>query len=510
MPMQYDSILLAEMTPDSSDFQKNGLVLASNVIPTDAGWREIKGRLALLTTPISATTCGYFSDPAGLIYIGSQKRLFVYNDSVVGITDVSNGGTDYPVCTAWRFVRYGPTVVAAANNASTPLQKRLTTGGTFTDLVTSADRPVPAHLAVCRSHLIGANILGGAGVYATAQPNQYAWCARSNASTWTPGTDRAGFALLVDDDGDSITAAIGFTDFALLFQGYGVTRLSYTGGDLVWQPDKIASGAFGLSNVAWAGSLVRAGRDVYYWSNAGPAVVTNAESAQLIGGARWRRFLMDSFQTYSADRLTQIVGSYDADMHQVIWTYKAIAVAAQVQAVYDISTDRLSVVAGEDALSGGNQVLGLAHSRSGVSSFPLDRLRNIEFDTPTGNLTISAYTNLARSLPATLTSNIWRPSSGKRAELHGVRIVWRCNLRGGTLPTLTLSIDYSDDPLMNTVTTINLPTSLADRDGFISSASFPLVAGNYRFSVKVPSMSLPSIAELTALEIAYQDGTSFF
>lgn len=528
-PPKIQLVEFGEFTPDTTDFTQNGVQAGTNMLFCDGTWRELRGRQVLATKTIGnfGGITGCWSDPLGIVYFSTNEtRLYAFDCAGNTITDVSKGGAAYSSGTLFSFTKYGPTVVAAPRNtAAVPLQARINGTGNFADLVTSADRPAPKWVGVTRSFLIGANIQGGAGVYATADPQQFAWCARGDAATWTPGTDRAGFAPLVSEDGATITGMAAFEDYFLLFKEYEVVRFDASGGPEVWTPTEVAAGLFGISNSAWSPAIVRCGRDIYYWSNGGPAVIIDGQQAFLLGENKFRRELMDNVRNFSADRGVLISATYDADLSIVVWAEAPAnptipaSNTNKVLACYKIGAGRTAyseVANGSLSLLDTARPIGfVGHQRGGVSTWPLDRMRMLEFAFSTGVLSVTAFTDTNTSLVGSLQSGIWSPGPGYRAYLYGVRPIWRVDKSVAVvtdpLPILQVVVEGGNDPLTFPSFSRSILGSVKNENGFLVSVDLDsLEAMYFRFTVNFPSMKSEfSIHNFDGLEVLLEPAGIF-
>lgn len=523
--MPQDTILFDSMSPDSSDYEK-GLKTVLNLLPADAnGWRELRAPAfkANLAVPASSSLIGSFSDPNGAIYVGTTRtagpssRLLSYVDSPAAFTNRTPAGDYAGAPSWWGFEKFGNSVIAAPWNVGTgaaiQLQVRAGAPATFTNLVTSVDRPAPKFLAVSRSHVLGFHNLafGGAGVYAAANPYQFMWCARNNAAEWTPGTDRAGFAQVNDALGE-ITGAIGFKDFALIFQQFGVTRLTWIGNDAVWQQEELAAHDFGLGGNAsfrWP-SIVRAQRDAYYVANRGPAV-TNGESAQFLGENVIRRELVDPQSENGWSFADPIASAYSSDGY-VAWLGRfRVQPAASSITVLHVPTQRWSIVNDffgtlEAALSP-SSALGVVKTITPVYAFGGVRVFNI--NTSVNEINAWGFTSATATSASSTTTKRWRPAPGMRAVLTGMRPIFLLDLLGGSYPTISVTVTgYSEARTIAFTETLTMAD--ADGNGVITGAPLPLSANEFRFSVTIPTLgALPAIRELTGLELYYEEASIF-
>lgn len=529
--MQFDTIILDELSPDSSDYEHDGLALAQNAIPVQSAWREIKGKAQAFRGSVIVGTDrprGAASDTDGnTSYVGTDTRLYSFDSG--GFHDRSKGGVAYAAGGAWNFTKFGSAMIAASDNPAVPLQARIGSAATFVDLVTSVDRPTPQLLGVVRSVVVGANTNnGGAGVYAASgDGQQFVWSARNDATNWqVDGLNGAGFGYLKDSEG-VITSLVTFASYALAFKQFGVYRLDYTGDSNGFQPSEIGAGGLGIPQMAWGQSAVKAGGDTFYFGGVGPCVVYNGETCQILGGSKVRRYLSDFLSDYGADPFSPITGAYDPWLGAVIWSIVPQKFAGSLARIlviteikhgsYDAYTVRFSPQEGRWAtIEPGGQITHLTQilGNSIYPPSPLANMRLFGYQAP-DTLRVDGFTDTTTSLPITLISKIWHPlaSSGappgsRQAKLYGVRPIWGIDLHGDALPLVTVVVEWTNDPLFKAgVSSLILDMANHNDDWFLSKANMPLVAGFFRFTVGIPSMASAHLREFHALELAFQPST---
>lgn len=521
--MQFDTIILDELSPDSSDYEHDGLAQATNAVPVQSAWREIKGRVVQSSQDIGADLPLRSFGDGPVIYLGTSGRLYTVEPNADWVwTDRSKGGASYGVVPSWSFTKFGTTVIASPGGGVT--QKRIGAAAAFSDLMVSVDKPRPTLIGVVRSVVLGARLdAAGAGIYAgTADTQQFCWSARNDATNWqVDGVNGAGFGFLKASDGD-INALVCYNSFALAFKSFGVYRLDYTGDSNGFIPSEIGNGGLGIANPLWSSGAVKAGGDVFYFSDLGPCVVYNGETCQLLGGSKVRRYLSDMLSDYGALGTTAIEATYDPYLGAVIWTiepHKNMGTNVRVLVIteikhgsYDAYTVRFSPQEGRWAtIEPGFVTTNLAHNGDvGLASFPLDRMVMFEYVAPSTMRAVN-FQNAATSLPITLVSKVWHPlaASGapmgsRQAKLYGVRPVWGVDTNGDQVPNVAVKIDWSNDPLMHTgVATITADMTTLNDDSFMVKANMPIVAGFFRFTVTIPSMAAAHLREFHGLELAF-------
>lgn len=527
--MEFDSIPFDEMSPDTSSWQK-GLGLVKNMACGDAGvHREIRTLVTEATTTLAGGTfpslCGRYSDPDGRIYAAvrdsftSNSLIYECPASPAAWANVSKGAIYNGAPLWWDFTKFGPTVIAAPWNngigVAQVLQKRTGSTGLFSDLVTSADRPAPKYVTACHTHVIGANLLGlgGAGVFAAADPYSFAWCSRNNAAIWTPTVNAAGFQPVNDQAGE-ITAVAGFKEYFLLWQQDGISRCTWIGGDAVWQTDEISTRQFGTGDLAMAQlSVVRVNRDAYFLSSRGLAVVSNGESVALIGDGKVRRFLMDPLGSVTNNFafLTNavVIGDYSPTDDTIIWV-GTNNVGSKFAVTYHLPSDRFTVW--DDIPTIGEFVACFRRRTPGIplAAFVLiqrasDQLKAV---TRSGNSTATGYFQTSH----------WRPKTGLKANLKMLRLLLLTDPRGLTpapYPAINITVEASFDPLFlpasTTSSTITI-TSATDRDpqGWFTSYPLPLEGTEFRFTITIGDLGNQMVIdECPALELGF-DTTSLY
>ena len=511
--MRFDSISVDRMKPDASLYEK-GIRLIKNLVPWDGDWRELESpiRWGATTPPAGSVSAGTFSDPNGLIWVGTRReagpsaRLYEYNPASPGFTS-KTPGTDYAGAPArWRFAKFGASVIAAPenNNTGTALQLQVRSGaGNFANLVPGADRPAPKFIGVCKAYLVGAHNLawGGAGAtYAAADPYMVMWSSRNNATVFTPAVDRSGFITLKSALGE-ITGLVCFEEFFLVFQQFGVTRFTWVGGDQVWEQQTIGGPTFGLVNTLWADGIVLVERDAYYRSNRGFAVIRNGEAVNLLGEGESSQYFRTGTE-FPVSPLFTLTGVLHHLSGNVVWT--ASRGDSYFQVVYNVATDRMSVLNGQDFPE-----IAMARQEAETTA-PMSALVFIGMV----STDLEAW-RLIRDDPritqtATIATLRFRAATGERIALHSLRPLVLCDLLGGAYPEVSVAVDLIQDPAVGTAETKTVTSTSRDENGWWTSDKFPLTAGELAFTVTIPSLGESTeIREIPAVEIALDRSSVF-
>lgn len=510
--MEYDSIPFDRMRPDASLYQK-GMRLIVNAVPSDGGgWRELGAATVVATVSASGVDAGCFSDPAGAIWIGTSNtggpssRLYEF-DPVGGTFTNRTPGTDYGGAPSrWSFTKFGASVIAAPTHgtgSAIVLQVR-SGSGNFANLVTSADRPEPKYVGASRSHVIGLNNQGGAGLYNTADPYQFMWCARNNAAVWSPGTDRAGFGRVNDTQG-RITGGAFFKDFFLIFQEFGVTRASWIGGDAVWELQEIGGAADGLrGDIEASAAVVTDGRDAFYLAVAGLRVVRNGEVVEEFGEGS-QRLLRDSIGISGEDwRLVAapIQGAIAPVSGLMAWSYSRTD-NTRVLLTYHKATDRVSVWEPTVVPSQGATTIGAALTQR--PGHPAEEF--VLFVIFLGTLSAVRFKPAVRaSMPLRLYTSRWRPQTGIRASLHSCRPLL---VTSGSYSTITVQVNAAQEPRFAGVNPLTATTASLDDNGWLTSDIFPTEGAEFNFKLSIPDLGTSTIIDMPAIELAFASKGQF-
>jgi hypothetical protein len=264
--MPFKDIYFGEYLPDRGGLpirELDGyLTGAENVRPTIGGYApamidsEVASATAVGAQP--DTAAGFSTTTTAMHFVGSSTGLYQSNDWGVVWNDVGRGGYSAGV---WDFDLFG-TYVIATNGIDAP-QFKLTTDSASTDFDDLAGNPpIAAVVARIREHVILGALSGDA--YA------FRFNAIGDPTNWpTPGTStalatQAGRRELPHELG-IIRDIVGGEKFGLIFQISGITRVTYTGGNTVWQVDTFER-QIGTGHVA---SAIWVGKHCYFASATG-------------------------------------------------------------------------------------------------------------------------------------------------------------------------------------------------------------------------------------------------
>jgi len=226
------------------------LLTAENVLPTPAGYAPVPDfQPALVVTPITERPQGAyagFDDAAnGFNVAGSATKLWwLTGDGTFDVTGPA-GGYRTPVEGRWELTQFGN--VCYGTNYLDPLQARDlfgTLGSTPEKFTNITAAPQAAHLAIISQQLVLGDLIDPVE---GAKPARVQWSAVGNPQSWpTPGTDLAASVLSDRQDLEGpygrVQRIIGGGDGGIIFQERAVWRMDFTGGDVIYNFQKVEDG----------------------------------------------------------------------------------------------------------------------------------------------------------------------------------------------------------------------------------------------------------------------------
>jgi hypothetical protein len=233
------------------------------------------------------------SSPGGIVIVGTNKRLSVFNFTS-GFINVSHAAGDYALGgTAYQFgedahgafdlCAFGDVIIAA--NKSVTAQKRtaldLTAGIKFTDLGGATAAPAANTCCVAANFVF----LGDVGNWSTVTGSSdiLAWSAIGDHTDWrvNPQVTQSSYAQFVDTPG-AITAVRPFRDGIIVFKANSMYRGRYVGAgpnSPIWDFERISDkiGCVGHRSVVnTENGLVFVGwRDVFIYDGTRPRGITH-------------------------------------------------------------------------------------------------------------------------------------------------------------------------------------------------------------------------------------------
>lgn len=304
-----------EWLPDLPYYQNPGLVEAKNVLPVDKSYKDFFSVLtsgdALSTRPQGAVCCiDSNGDPK--LYAGTDTKLFERTGTAW--TDQSGIAYSTAAIGYWRFVQFDTLVIAT--NFSDPLQSQeVGSGVPFADLAVTGTPPKARQIGVVNRFVVVGDTEDGTN---GAVPSRIQWPAIDDPTDWpimntADARSKQSGEQFLDASYGAVTAIAGGQFYGLVFQQRAITRMTYVGGDIVFQFETIDK-----NRGCWAPqSMMQVGNKVYFLASDG-WYVTDGQTVIPIGDGKVdKAFYSDFDQTYRE----RVTCGLDLVNKVIIWCY---------------------------------------------------------------------------------------------------------------------------------------------------------------------------------------------
>ena len=306
--------------PDKAPHAHDGLIVCTNAIPIANGYAPLPSFVAANNGLLPGVCLGAASFRSSTrlsyTYAGTETGLYAYNNS--GWTLIGSG-YHASASNMWRFEQFGDRVLAT--NGTDPVQTIDIGGMVATALAGSP--PTMEILTTVRDFLVGAIIDGDA---LTIE-----WSGINNSEQWSPGNNQCDYNTFAV--GGEVTGITG-GEYGLVLQENRVTRMTYVGGNLIFQFDEIASN---LGCVARR-SVCRYESQVFFLSNRG-FMQCDGSNVTPIGDEKVDRTFLALTDQKSFGSMTSAV---DPVRKLAIWTVPSTSGPSRVWFVYNFILQRWS------------------------------------------------------------------------------------------------------------------------------------------------------------------------
>lgn len=302
--------------PDLPTLDNPGLTEAKNVVPVDAVYKPflpVSGTGDALAAAPKGGFSAVDTSGNGFFYAATGAKIYLRSGS--GWSSRYAGTFTTATDGYWQFVQFDELVIGT-NYADRPQVSVAGSGTDFANLHTSGTAP----FARC-SGVVGRFVVLGDTSLSSATPNGLQWCAIDDPRNWpTPGSAgaqavQAGEQFLNAAYGP-VTGIVGGQDYGIIFQRNAITRMSYVGGNVVFQFDTIERNRGAL----FPNSIVAFGRLAYFASGDG-FYVTDGIDVKPIGSKKVDNYFGDTVDTsYKA----RVRGAIDWSNRCIYWTYPAV------------------------------------------------------------------------------------------------------------------------------------------------------------------------------------------
>lgn len=314
-------IKMGEWLPDLPYYQNPGLVEAKNTIPINGSYKDFLAMLTYddaLTERPQGAYAAIDNDGGTEIYAGTETLLV----QKVGTSWTDRSGATYATASIgyWRFAQFDD--LAIATNYNDAIQFR--TVGSASDFANlSAAAPKARQVGVINRFVVVGDTDDATN---GAVSSRIQWPAIDDPTDWpiigtADARAKQSGQQFMDASYGAVTAIAGGQFFGLVFQQRAITRLTYVGGDLVFQFD-----TFEKSRGCWAPqSLMQVGNKWYFLAADG-WYMTDGQTIVGIGDGKFdKTFFADFDQTYR-ERVTCAV---DLVAKVIYWSYPSPSAVSQ-------------------------------------------------------------------------------------------------------------------------------------------------------------------------------------
>jgi hypothetical protein len=327
------TLLIGEYRPDVSDHNAQYTASVSNVLPRADGYGPFFDA-NVLSDALGSRCRGLFfgtkSDGTIKIFAGTEDRLWTLDNTTLGWTDASDGGSAYsalPTEGLWSFAQFNDKIIACQPNDDVQVFD-IDTDTDFAAL--GGSPPRASYVSVVNRFLVLSGLASNA--------NRIQWSGLNAITTWTSGTTYSDFQDL--PDGGNVLGVVG-GEFGVILQESSIRRMIFSpGSDIVFQIDRLSKEL----GAAHPYSIVDASGRVFFFANKGFYSIDGSGTMTPIGKERVdRTYLADfdatnhSFLQAAADpRSNRVFFAYKSSTNSQSYMDKAL--------VYDYILDRWSPV----------------------------------------------------------------------------------------------------------------------------------------------------------------------
>jgi hypothetical protein len=306
-------VKFGEWLPDLPTLDNPGLTEAKNVIPTDSVYKPF--------LPVSGTGDALAARPmgglstvdtagSGFFYAATQTKIYIRSGT--GWSSRYGGTFATPTDGYWSGCQFDDLAIFT-NYADVPVYSVAGSGTNFATLATTGTAPNARCVGV-----VGRFVVLGDTDLSAATPNGIQWSAIDDPNNWpTPGSAAAQAAQsgeqFLNAAYGPVTHIVGGEQSGIVFQRNGITRMTYVGGNVVFQFDTIERARGAL----FPNAVVQFGRLAYFISGDG-FYVTDGVEVKPIGSQKVDNYFGDDVDTsYKA----RVRGAVDYANKCIYWIY---------------------------------------------------------------------------------------------------------------------------------------------------------------------------------------------
>lgn len=298
MPTQ--RIQFTEWLPDQPT-TTGALLEANNVYPLTIGYGPfpLSNDLSTAASEDLNNVVAAKFDLETQLFAGGATKLFKFNPTTAGLTDVSKAG-GYSSVERWSFTQFGDAILASNDTAKIQAWY-VGTSTAFADV--SATAPIAKFITVVRDFVVAANIAG--------TPNKLQWSDINDETDWTSGgASQADYQIIAE--GGNITGITG-GEFGIVLLERAIYRMSYIGSPLFFQFDAISRN-LGCNT---AGSVTQYGANTYFLADDG-FYMCDGTNVMNIGNDKVDEYFYDNMALAQQETISAAV---DPVRNIVVWNY---------------------------------------------------------------------------------------------------------------------------------------------------------------------------------------------
>jgi hypothetical protein len=307
-------VKFGEWLPDQPELDNPGLIEARNCLPVDSSYTDF-GAVSTSGDALADPPTGAYAtiedDGSPEIYAGTADALY---ERVAGSwTDRSPAPYNSTSSDYWRFTQFENYIIAT-NYADPPQKKVIGAGADFDDLADTGTAPSGRQIGVINRFVMLGDIDDGVDVL----PFAVQWSAIDDVTDWpTPATadaraKQSGRQVMNSSHG-TVTAIAHGQFWGLVFQKRAITRVTYIGGDKVFQFE-----TFEQNRGCWAPqSMIQVGGLCYFLAHDGWCL-TDGQQVLPIGDGKIDRWF---YSRANQSRLSSITSAVDWTNKCILWNF---------------------------------------------------------------------------------------------------------------------------------------------------------------------------------------------
>jgi hypothetical protein len=305
--MAISSVSLGPWKPDIAIVDSGATADITNCLVHANHYGPLRAPYAVTTAlpgPCKGAFVARLEDGSSLTYAGTAGKLYRYNPTTGGWTDVSKLATTYSVPEEhyWSFAQFGNLLIAT--NVNSPVQViDVDAGANFADL--AGTPPQAQFVTVVGGFVVLIGLLDF--------PRRVQWSGLEDPDFWTAGLN---FSDLQDfPDGGNITGIAG-GEYGIIFQENAIRQMTFAPGTPeVFQFSKIEDGRGSVA--PWA--VVRVGPRTFFLYRDGFYAFAGGQSVP-IGDADISRWFVANIDPNAIGRA---VAAVDVVGARILWAFKS-------------------------------------------------------------------------------------------------------------------------------------------------------------------------------------------